>query len=191
MGETLANAAAGFAAGLPFGGPIGGAIGAAVAVAPEVGKWLFGKEGEKVAQTVAATVEAVTGTPDPEMQREAIADPEKASELRVKLLAIAAEREAARDSHILAMTKAANEDRDHARKADAERTGVLRFATLYFSTAVFILYAAVLAAGMFSYPAVPPDDMATLRTVFVAAVFYWVGSSRSSAAKDEKKPAGQ
>lgn len=195
MGETVGNILSGAAKGAAMGSVvpgigtvIGGAAGAALAVAPEVGKWLFGETGKQVAEQVAATVEAVTGTPDPEMQAAALADPEKATELRVKLLAIAAEREAARDAHLLAMVKVDAADRDAARKADAERTGVLRFATLYFSTAVFVLYAAVLAMGMFAYPAVPPDDMATLRTVFVAAVFYWVGSSRGSAAKDEKKP---
>ena len=46
--------------------------------------------------------------------------------------------------------------------------------------------------GLFAYTVVgrPPTDVGTLetiKTVFIAACTYWIGSSRGSAAKDERR----
>ncbi len=194
MGDTLSDAAAGFAKGAAFGSivpgvgtVIGGAAGAALAVAPDVGRWLFGKGGEAVAEQVTQAVEAVTGTSDPAAQMAAIEDPSKATELRVRLAEIAGRAQAARDAHREKMEELANADRQKAREADASRTGVLRFATLGFSVVLLGAYFAFLAAGVVGYSIPAPDDMANLRTLAIAAAFYWVGSSRGSAAKDERE----
>ncbi len=200
MGETVGNILSGAAKGAAMGSVvpgigtvIGGAAGAALAVAPEVGKWLFGETGKQVAEQVAATVEAVTGTSDPEAQRDVLADPEKATELRVKLLAIAGEREAARDAHHLAMFRAAAEDRDAARKAQATLVAsgsAMAWATPIISGVVlFSFLGVILLIAIRGVPAGAETILnilvGTLVAMATSVVSYYVGSSQGSASKEK------
>lgn len=182
---AVTSVAGGVAAGA-IGGPPGMIVGGIVGLA----RHLTSQPHEtKEAPALQQAAQAITGIADAAEQVVALeADPVKSEAFRLKALEIRAATQEAERAHLLAMFKAANEDRDAARKADAERTGVLRFATLGFCLLVFALYAAVLVFGMFGHAQPAPDDMATLRTVFVGCIVYWTGSSIGSARKDERKP---
>lgn len=184
LGKAAVATGAGVLAGTA-GGPMGMALGGLVGLARSLTSQ---PHAEAEAPALAQAAEAVTGLADEAQAASAIlADPIKAEAFRLEALDIRAKAQAARDAHLLAMLQADAADRANARAADAQRTGPLRYATLGICIFLLSLYATIVGLIMYGLPTPPPDDMATLRALAIAAAFYWTGSSRGSAAKDERK----
>ena len=156
----------------------------ALSLAPSLGRWLGGLlgSGEKDAETGAAVaslavgmVQRATGTDDPVAAQAVLdADPVKRAELQIRLAEIANARETAYYGELA-----------NARQQTVElaKAG----STLAWGAPIVTL----LVFGLFAYTVVghPPTDVGTLetiKTVFIAACTYWIGSSRGSAAKDER-----
>ncbi len=70
-------------------------------IAGMIGRWLGGTNGEAVAGQVVDAVEAIAGGTDAVQVRRAMADPDKAGALLVRIQEIAAAREAAKDQVVL------------------------------------------------------------------------------------------
>lgn len=202
MADVLAEAASGAAKGAAVGSiipgvgtVIGGGVGAALAVAPEIGRWLFGNAAGDTAQKVADVVTQVTGTPDPEAQTAAIVcNPEMAADLRVEVLRLASQMEAARDASMLAMMQAANADRAGARTQLAQLVSahsLMAWGAPIVSVLVLIAFAVMQVLAFTSHaapnnPELVRDLTLTLRDLVVMVVSYWVGSSAGSASKDAR-----
>ena len=175
---AIANAAVAAGTGLAAGGPIGGLVGLGISLAPEIGRWLFGSsQAEKVGEAVSRAVEAVAGTSDPEAARNVLAaDPEAVMRLRVELARIAAEADRAERQMELEEIKNARGTMLEL----ARRNHPLAYGAAVVTAVVLGLFGYVIVAG----GDVPLALKETLKTIATAAVFYWVGSSPGSAAKD-------
>lgn len=186
LGSTAKGAAAGAVIG-PAGAVVGGLVGLATSVAPEIGRWLGGKGGEQTAAAVVETVAAVTGSAEPASAAAALAnDPEAAWELRGKLAAIAAEREAAADRARLDELKATLADTSDARRKEIELARD-RSPLAYGSAVVTLILLALFCYCIVFAVTMAEGTWEALKTLTTAAVFYWVGSSRGSAAKDSPR----
>jgi hypothetical protein len=189
--DALTSAARGAAAGAgagPVGAAVGGLGGLILDIAPDVGKWLFGSNGERAATQVAQAVEAVTGTSDAEAAQAVLArDPEAVTHLRVQLLTIAAQMQAeanrateAQRAAELAMLQAVAADRAGARG----QTAVLVQANSRIAWTPTILRG----------PKLPDDSLLPLANILLGTVAamatqvanYWLGSSSGSVAKTDQ-----
>lgn len=173
--------------------PALGAVGGlALDLAPEIGRWLFGPGAAPVVQAVAGAVAAATGATDPDAQLQALQDPGVASQLRMQLASIAAERAAAAaDAAALSRLQAVLADVADARAMaqSAPPGSPLAWGAPVVSVLVLLAFGAAVALSLFHE--VPPRSEAlanvllgTLGAMATSVVGYWVGSSVGSARKD-------
>ena len=166
----------------------------AISLAPEIGKWLFGDSGEKTATAVAAAVQAVTGTTDEAVASQVLSsNPTAASDLRVKLAEIAAEREKAQSDAAAAAFAAQLHDVADARAQTVAlaqshspvqwAAPVVSFIVLAtFGTVMFLALTRSLPSGSETLLNMLLGSLAAMAT---SVVGYWVGSSAGSAQKTE------
>ena len=195
--EIVEDAAKGAAAGsvVPGVGTVLGAVGGVVLnLAPEVGRWLFGAGAGPTIDAVKAAVGLVTGSDDPQAQAAALADPDKAVELRVELARIAAERSAAAAATAQAVLAAQLADIAGARSATLQLSqagSAIAWGAPVVSVVVLVTFGGVV--GMAITHAMPSGAepvlnvlMGTLGAMATSVVSYWVGSSAGSARKDAR-----
>jgi hypothetical protein len=207
--DTLIDAAKGAAVGAaagPVGAAVGGLGGLVVDIAPDLGRWLFGKAGEKTAGLVAQAVETVTGTNDAEAAQKVLArDPEVVSRLRVQLLMIAAQQQTEADRAVeaqraadLAVTQAAAADRAGARVQTATPARLhnpLAWAPAMLSgiilTVFGVLIFVVLTNNSLTTNSLPLANvlLGTVAAMATQVANYWLGSSSGSAAKSDQMAA--
>lgn len=196
IGELAEDAVKGAAAGsvVPGVGTALGAVGGIVLdLAPEVGRWLFGPDAAPVVTAVQSAVCTVTGTADRGAQTLALADPEKASALRIELAKIAAERDAAAAASAQAALAAQLSDIANARAMSLElvQSGSrIAWGAPVVSLVVLVTFGAVMAMALTRAPPANAEPvlnvlMGTLGAMATSVVGYWVGSSAGSARKDE------
>jgi hypothetical protein len=186
---------------------MGALIPLVLSVAPTIAKWLFGADGDKVAEQIVQTVASVTGVPDPHSDAGADAArsvlqsrPELAMQLQVELARIAAEREVEADRASEAARKAELEalaqgfaDTANARQqtiALAQAGSSIAWGAPVVSALVLITFAAVMTLALTrSLPAGSETILnmllGSLAAMATSVVSYWVGSSAGSARKDE------
>lgn len=178
------------------GTALGAVGGVALDLAPELGRWLFGSS-ETATATAAAVqgaVKAVTGTEQPEEQVAALSDPEIASELRLKLAAIAAERAAAAEKAAQDQLVAQFADIANARATSVQLVqagSAMAWGAPVVSVVVLVTFGSVVALTLLR--SLPPNAepvlnvlLGTLGAMATSVVTYWVGSSAGSARKDAR-----
>jgi hypothetical protein len=178
-------------------------IAIAASLLPELVRLIAGDRAGTAATQVADAVRTITGTDDPAAAQAALADPAKATELRVKLAEIALEQqriqreaEDRRRQAELDELKARTTDLADARSKTLElaRQGSpIAWGAPVMSTIIVVGFFAVLLVMVFK----PFDQDATLTiqllnivigalvASFTAVVNYWLGSSEGSRSKDE------
>ncbi|PPQ31173.1 hypothetical protein [Rhodopila globiformis] len=205
--DALTSAAKGAAAGAiagPVGAAVGGLGGLVLDIAPDVGKWLFGSNGEHAATQVAKAVETVTGTSDAEAAQAVLArDPEAVTQLRVQLVTLAAQMQAeanraaeAQRASELAMLQAAAADRANARSqttALAQAKDRIAWTPTILSAVILVVFGALVFVVLTKRtPA--PDGLMPLANILLGTVAamatqvanYWLGSSSGSASKTDQ-----
>ncbi len=178
----------------------------AIQIAPTIAKWLFGDDGEKVAQQVGAVVTQVTGVADPHTDTgiaavEAVLQgkPELAIQIQVQLAKIAADREAEANRAAEAARKAELDalltqiaDTDSARKqtiALAQAGSGIAYGAPVVSALVLITFAVVMTLAFTRSLPMGSETvlnmlLGSLAAMATSVVSYWVGSSAGSARKD-------
>lgn len=165
-----------------------GAVGGAVLnLAPEIGRWLFGAGSAPVLAAVQSALGAVTGSSDPARQADALADPDKASALRIVLARIAAEQAEV----ALAQQQASLLAGLVPKKGPAQPGSSVAYGAPLVSIVVLLTFAMVVAVALTrSMPqgAEPVLNvlLGTLGAMATSVVGYWVGSSAGSARKEER-----
>ena len=195
--QVVEDAGRGAAAGsvVPGIGTGLGAVGGVVLdLAPEVGRWLFGADSASTVSAVKVAVEAATGTIEPAAQAAALADPDKASILRVELARIASERAALAASGAQAALIANLQDVASARATTvklAEAGSSISWGAPTVSVVVLITFMGVM--GIALTRSIPSNAepvlnvlLGTLSAMATSVVSYWVGSSAGSARKDAR-----
>ncbi len=173
---------------------MGALIPLAITLAPEIGKWLFGSDGEKTAAAVAQVVQSVTGTSDDAAAQRAIAaDPQLAAQLRVQLAQLAAQREqAARQADLDSLTAQLKDIADaRAQTVALSKTGsYVQWAPVIVSFIVLATFGVVMVAALTK--ALPSGSetilnmlLGTLAAMATSTVAYWLGSSAGSAQKTD------
>ena len=204
--DALTSVAKGAATG-GVAGPIGAAAsgigGLVVNIAPEIGRWLFGGDSEKIAALVAQAVERATGTADLDAAHDVLArNPEAVSQLRVQLATIAAQQQAGTDhageaqrTADLAAVQAAMLDRDGARsqtQALAQMHSGIAWAPAVLSGIVLVAFGSliyvVLTHDSLSDKTMPLANvlLGSLAAMATQVANYWLGSSSGSAAKNDQ-----
>ncbi|MBV9784760.1 MAG: hypothetical protein JO264_13205 [Acidisphaera sp.] len=165
----------------------------ALTVAPEIGRWLFGSGGGKVADAVSTAVSAVAGTTDPDAVAAIMAGkPELATQLRVQLAQIAAQAEAASRTSELDELKAQLADVGGARSqtvALAQAGSRIAWSPAVLSAIVLLAFATMIYVVL---TRTVPEGSAPLANVLLGTLAamaaqvgnYWLGSSAGSSAKD-------
>lgn len=161
-------------------------------LAPELVRWIAGDKAGTVASQIAAVVRTVTGTDDPAVVQQAIADPAKAAELRLELAKLAAQAEADQRQAELEELKATLADVASARQqtvALAQAGSPIAYGAVVVSALVLAAFGAT--AWLVLTRALPEGSqevaiytVGSLQTMAAAVVAYWVGSSAGSARKD-------
>ena len=195
--QVVEDAGKGAAAGsvVPGIGTALGAVGGVVLdLAPEVGRWLFGADAAPTVTAVKAAVEAATGSSEPMTQAEALADPEKASALRVELARIAAERAASAATTAHAALVAHLDDVANARTTTVQLAAAgsgVAWGAPTVSVVVLLTFTGVMAIALTR--SIPSNAepvlnvlLGTLSAMATSVVSYWVGSSAGSARKDAR-----
>ena len=180
----------------------------AIQIAPAIAKWLFGNDGEKIAQQVATVVTQATGVADPLTPAGAAAveavlqaKPALAMQLQVELARIAVEREAEAGRAAEAARKVELEallaqiaDTDSARRQTislAQAGSKIAYGAPVVSALVLVTFAVVMALALTrSLPAGSETILSlllgSLAAMATSVVSYWVGSSAGSARKDDR-----
>ena len=197
LSKVAADALKGAAAGsvVPGLGTALGAVGGiALDLAPELGRWLFGPGAAPVTAAVQQAIQAATGTSDPAAQIAALADPDRAGQLRVELAVIAAARAAAADTAAEARLTAHLADVANARAMAlqlAQSGSAMAWGAPVTSVVVLLTFGVVM--GLVLLHAVPVGSetvlnvlLGTLGAMATNVVGYWVGSSAGSARKDAR-----
>lgn len=161
----------------------------ALGLAPELGQWLFGETAEHVNQAVAQAVQRATGSVEPAAAGAALAaDPQTASQLRLRLAEIAAEmaekaRRAELDGLAAAVTRSVSEG-----TGGGGHSPVVWGAPVV-SVVVLTAFGGAMALALLR--TIPPGSEAvlnvllgTLAAMATSVVSYWVGSSAGSARKE-------
>ncbi len=166
----------------------------AVSLAPEIAKWLFGSDGETTATAVVAAVRSATGTNDETAAGQMLAtNPQAATDLRVKLAQIAADRERAASDAQAAMLTSQLKDIADARAltvALAQSKSAVQWAAPVVSAIVLTTFGAVMFLALTrSLPAGSETLLnmllGSLAAMTTSVVSYWVGSSAGSAQKTD------
>ncbi len=174
---------------------MGALIPLALTIAPEISKWLFGAEAERTTAAVAAAVETATGTTDPDAATAKLQqDPAAASQLRLQLAQIAAEREHAARTADLDQLAATLRDTADARSQTvtlSAQKASLAWSAPVISGVVLITFGAVMAMVLLYGMPVGSETagnmlLGTLAAMATSVVSYWVGSSAGSARKDDR-----
>ena len=170
---------------------MGALVPLALSIAPELSKWLFDDRAEMTTAAISRTVETLTGTSDVSaatgvLQR----DPAIASELRLRLAQIAAEREQTSRNADLSLLTATLRDVSDTR-TQANPKGGIAWSAPIISAVVLLTFGIVL--GMVLLCGMPPRAetaanmlLGTLAAMATSVVSYWVGSSAGSARKDDR-----
>jgi hypothetical protein len=167
-------------------------LGLALGLAPELARYLFGRTGEVVATQATEMVRTITGTDDPDTAKAALQDTGKALELRVRLAEIAAAHEATRRQAELEETRAYLASQQGAREQTvslARERSPMAWGAAVVTMLLSLLFAAAMLATWLGFPPLDAGMAETVKTLFIAACSYWIGSSRGSAVKDERSAA--
>lgn len=166
----------------------------ALSIAPEIGRWLFGSAGQATAEAVVSAVQVVTGTNDAAVSAQMLsANPEAAANLRVKLAEIAAGREKAmRDADAISLASQLA-DIAGARAqtiALASSKSLVQWAAPIVSVVVLATFGSVMLIALTRSLPVGSETLlnmllGSLGAMATSVVSYWVGSSASSASKNE------
>lgn len=166
----------------------------ALSLLPDLGRWIAGDTGGRVAEAAAQAVRIVAGTDDPAEATRIVQalPPEHAAQLRIRLAEIAREAEQDARAAELETFRAALADVQNARGQTVElaRAGSqVQWAPVLVSSIVLVSFAAVV--WLVLTQEIPPRSealanvlMGTLGAMASAVVSYWVGSSAGSAAKN-------
>lgn len=166
------------------------------ALVPEVVRLIAGDRAGTVSAQVVDVVRTVVGSDDPDAVQAAIADPAKATELRLALARLAAEREQAERRAEIEALRAALADVGSARQQTVELARA-RHPMAWGAAAVSVLVLAAFGAAVWvvltrALPAGSQEvalyTLGALQTMATAVVTYWVGSSAGSARKDMARP---
>jgi len=162
------------------------AIGAQLA--PEIGRWLFGKTGEQVGSAVTDVVQVITGTSDPEKAREALADPEIATRLRIELARIALQAEENARLAELELAKTEVEDRINARNALKEDSWTPRILAFLVILTWASMNAYVMFYGLpYGVSEIVSRALGGLDALLLMIFSFYFGSSLGSKSKDKLK----
>lgn len=166
----------------------------ALSLLPDLARWLVGPKGGEVASTVATTVAAVVGSDDPAEVAAAMADPERAAELRVRLAEIAAQAEAAQHAARLEEMRAVLADVQNARAttvALAQAGSPIAWGAPIVSAILMLGFFGAFGMLIFGSPVEDANSAAMLNILtgalgagFASVTSYWLGSSAGSARKD-------
>lgn len=168
---------------------MGALIPFALGLAPELGRWLFGETAEATTQAVAQAVQRATGTADPAAAGAVLAaDPQAASQLRLRLAEVAADMaEKARRAELDGLATAVKQSLSEG-AAGTGRSPVVWGAPVV-SVAVLAAFGAAMTLALLR--TIPPGSEAvlnvllgTLAAMATSVVSYWVGSSAGSARKE-------
>lgn len=194
LGEAAAKGAAAGSILPGIGSALGAAGGIALDLAPELGTWLFGPGAEPTVKAVQTAVETVTGASDAVAQVSALANPEVASQLRMQLANIAAQRsafeaKAAQDRLASQLADIANARSTTVQLSD--RGSSMAYGAAIVSVIVLLTFGGVMTLTLCK--ALPSSAepvlnvlLGTLSAMATSVVSYWVGSSVGSARKDDR-----
>lgn len=173
----------------------------ALGIAPELGRWLFGETAEAATQAVAQAVQRATGTADPAVAGAALAaDPQAASQLRLRLAEIAADMaEKARKVELDGLAARLRDVTDARALAVVQRStpeggagggqSPMVWGAPVVSVSVLAAFGGSMALALLR--TIPPGSEAvlnvllgTLAAMATSVVNYWVGSSAGSARKE-------
>lgn len=194
LGEDAASGAVAGSAVPGVGTALGAVGGVALDLAPELGRWLFGSNAAPTVAAVQGAVKAVTGTDQPAAQIAALADPGVASELRVQLANIAADRAAASEQAAQDKLSAQLADVANARAMALQLTQVGSAASWGApAVSIIVLFTFGAVVGLTLLKSLPQSAepvlnvlLGTLGAMATNVVGYWVGSSAGSARKDAR-----
>ena len=168
----------------PVGTIGGGLLGIGLSMAPQIGRWLGGDKGNEVAVQVREMVASAAGTDDPDVASAALAEnPDKAQELQVALAKLSADREEQYLKYQFERMRLDLQSEMDARAttvALAKEQHPLAYGAAVVTTILLALFCYTIVSG----GNIDVDLKETLKVLTVAAVTYWVGSSRGSASKD-------
>lgn len=164
------------------------ALGASVL--PSVWNWVTGERAPNTIVAVSNAVAEIAGTDDPEAAAEALRNPEKITELRVRLAEITAEAEKERRQATIDELKAEMADTANAREAALKLVQAgsgMSWAPAVISTVITIGFFVVTTILLYAPPGMD-ERVATLLNVmlgvlsggFVQVTSYWLGSSAGS-----------
>lgn len=164
---------------------------------PQIASWLGGDDAEDVARQVTAAVSSVAGSTDPAVVAATIADPQRGGQLAAELARIAAERaRAEREAQIAEITARLADTADARRQTVtlAQAGSRIAWAAPVMSLVILAGFFACLGM-MFLIERTWDERTAALLNVLFGALTisfgqvcnYWLGSSRGSAAKDERQ----
>lgn len=168
-------------------------------VVPQIASWIGGDDAEEVARQVTGVVTTVAGNTDEAALAAAMADPAQRAALTEQLARIAAERERVKQEAITARLQAALADTASARDQTvrlAAQGSRIAWAPAILS-ALIISGFFVCIVMLFVVDRVWDERTAGLMNALFGALTisfgqvanYWLGSSRGSAAKDERQEA--
>ena len=157
------------------------------AIVPEAVKWIAGDSAGKAAEKVSAIATQVLGTDDPARALEAAADPNKALEFKMAVLAAQSEAERQETARILAE----HADRQSARQQTADLAKVgspIAWGAVVISGLVIAGFALLMWYVIRQEIPAAQREMVGQLLFLVAGmassvVAYWVGSSAGSAQK--------
>jgi hypothetical protein len=163
-----------------------------LSLAPTLADALIGPKAQEVTQAATDAVVKITGSDDPTAVKTALADPDKAAELRKELLLIAAQDAANSRQASLAMFQASTADTQNARAgmlALVHEQSPLQWAGPIVSVVTMVGFFVLL--GVVLLHAIPTENsslavyaVGVMSAAATQVVNYWLGSSSGSAAKD-------
>ncbi len=194
MSSTLTDAAKGAAMGAtlgPIGAAAGGILGALTSVLPDIGTYLFGKSGGKVATSAMQAAIDITGSANPTAEQIFGLPPADAAKLRLQLAQIAAQQRQADQDDQLKTIQAYLDDTQSARtmeQAFVAGKSPMQWAPAILSVVAFIgLFGLIYIAMTVTLPKGSEELVYTLvgivGAVVVQATNYWLGSSSDSRVK--------
>jgi hypothetical protein len=146
---------------------------------PGLARWIFGDNTGAAAQQAADVVRTVTGTDDAATAAAVLADPAKASKLRIRLAEVAAQREAAADQVRLETFRAVVADAANARAASSASPLIAR-AQVTLAAVITLMFGLTLVLA--ATRGVPPGIdllLGALIAAFAGVTAFFFGNSTS------------